>query len=199
MTQEKKKKSKNKKFSLKLSQNELTILLIGVKLLNEMIETVEIELDLEKEEFEVEDLIYKISELLPDEVIKSVEQATENIVDNFDNYPIVQISDLDNNDYSYPMYTVEEKLPLIKKAISENKALEIEYYSMEREDVNKRKIYPYGMKQMMNLYLLVAYCNWRQAIRVFRVDRIKSIKDTNEKFIKPDDFDIDKYLTGEIS
>ena len=41
---------------------------------------------------------------------------------------------------------------------------------------------------------MLAYCRLRQDIRLFALDRVKSLETTDESFEPPDDFDVDELL-----
>ena len=45
---------------------------------------------------------------------------------------------------------------------------------------------------------MVAYCRLRKAIRIFRLDRIRSFEVLTEHFERPSDFSVDRYITESL-
>ncbi len=74
-----------------------------------------------------------------------------------------------------------EKLSLIENAIEAQEALEIDYCSREREHT-KRKIYPHLLVLKQNLWYVYAYCTVRNAFRMFKLGRMRTIMRTGETF-----------------
>jgi predicted DNA-binding transcriptional regulator YafY len=57
-----------------------------------------------------------------------------------------------------------------------------------------RTIEPYGLMQHDGRWFAGAYCHLRRGPRLFRVDRIASIEQTNEYFRQPDGFDMKEFV-----
>ncbi len=64
--------------------------------------------------------------------------------------------------------------------------------------VTERKVDPYGLAKLGPWYV-VAYCHLRQDLRTFRVDRIRRIAPTEERFERPQGFDVYRYVTDAIA
>ena len=94
----------------------------------------------------LEEKLGKVNAEIADEIL-------EELINSF--LPEVHISDIGDDDYNYPMYSIEEKLPLIERAIEKQRVLEVEYYSMSREDINTRRIEPYYLQKRDNYYILI--------------------------------------------
>jgi len=188
----KKKEAPDERVFIDLPLNETVVLLVGAKLLNELVEAIEIEYP-EPSELVINDIVKKLLNILPDDVDEMTNNITQDILNSFFSAD-VHISDLEDDDYSYPMYSIDEKLPLIKKAVKDSHAIDIEYYYMEKEEVQKQHIYPYGMQKQGPFHLLVAYCPAVHEIKVFRIDRIKSLAADTEKFQRPENFNIESYI-----
>ena len=60
----------------------------------------------------------------------------------------------------------------------------------------ERTVRPYGLAYRGTSLYLIAHCDLRDAIRTFRVGRIKAIALLAEGYTIPDTFDLDQYLTG---
>lgn len=82
----------------------------------------------------------------------------------------------------------------LNEAIKEELNVHIKYYTFFRDDVTERTVSPYVMHFNDGTLYLVAYCHWREEIRMFRVDRIQEIELTDNSFRYPEDFSIEEYL-----
>ena len=65
---------------------------------------------------------------------------------------------------------------LINKAIKEKKKCYIEYYSKDKNNISKRTIHPYDLIVLGSEWGVAAYCEYKEEIRHFYINRIKSIK-----------------------
>lgn len=100
---------------------------------------------------------------------------------------------------SYKIDTLKTKLwennfYIIERSIVQRKTLEVEYYTLSRNKISKRLLDPYHLIYKKGAWYLIAYCHWREAIKIFRVDRIKSIKETKQTFLPQKDFSLTDYL-----
>lgn len=84
--------------------------------------------------------------------------------------------------FVYPMYSVDDKLPILEKSLLRHLSLEAQYYSVSRETVDKITIDPLVILQENGIWLLVAYCHQKRDILLFRVDRVKDLHETNREF-----------------
>lgn len=167
-----------------LSQDDVVVLLVGVKLLREMVESIEIN-DISQDE-RIEELIENLDEALPEDFKDMADEIVQDIL-----YAgLVENADAESG-YNLPMYAIEETMPILEHAITDRQSVDIEYYSMSREEVNQRKLNPFGIRKIGTFFWLAAYCHWRKEIRLFRVDRIKSIKPTTEPFEVPNGFSLE--------
>ena len=73
-------------------------------------------------------------------------------------------------------------LPIILKAISERKAVNITYFALYRHETSDRCIEPIGVFYLDTCWHLIAFCRVRKAIRDFRMDRISELVETTESF-----------------
>lgn len=74
--------------------------------------------------------------------------------------------------------------------------VEIGYRSGDR--LTERKVDPYGLAKIGPWYV-VAYCHLRQDMRTFRVDRIRWIRPTPERFARPEGFDAFRYVGASLA
>ena len=65
---------------------------------------------------------------------------------------------------------------LINKAIKDKRKCFIEYYSKNKEKISTRVIHPYDLILLGNEWGVAAYCELKEEIRHFYINRIKSIK-----------------------
>ena len=65
---------------------------------------------------------------------------------------------------------------LINKAIKEKRKCYIEYYSKDRKKLSTRIIYPYDLILLGSEWGVASYCEKKQEIRHFYINRIKQIK-----------------------
>ena len=67
-------------------------------------------------------------------------------------------------------------LNLINKAIKEKRKCIIEYYSKNEGNISKRIIHPYDLILLGNEWGVAAYCELKEEVRHFYINRIKEIK-----------------------
>ena len=67
-------------------------------------------------------------------------------------------------------------LNLINRAIKEKRKCLIEYYSKDEKNISKRIIHPYDLILLGNEWGVAAYCESKEEIRHFYINRIKSIE-----------------------
>jgi predicted DNA-binding transcriptional regulator YafY len=85
-------------------------------------------------------------------------------------------------------------LDTIQHSITENEKLKIKYQSRGEEQRTERIILPYAVYFSGAVWSTIAFCELRQEIREFRLDRIKELKLQYTHF-KPDkSFSIEHYL-----
>lgn len=65
---------------------------------------------------------------------------------------------------------------LINRAIKEKRKCLIEYYSKNEEKITNRTIHPYDLILLGNEWGVAAYCELKEEIRHFYINRIKSIE-----------------------
>ncbi len=184
---------------LRLSLDEAVILLIGVRLLGEMVESIEI--NGVSHETLIPSLVDKIGVVVPDDLSKMTQEIVEDIlVSNIEelagSHAGRQAQD-DEEEYPGPMYAIDTTLPVLVEAIEQAVTVDVTYYSMANEEVRRQRLDPYGIKQVGDLYWLVAYNHERSEKGVYRVDRIKDLAKTGMHFDRPAAFRIDEFFAGD--
>ncbi|MBI1269507.1 WYL domain-containing protein [bacterium] len=89
--------------------------------------------------------------------------------------------------FSYPMYPVEQKLPQLEKALLKHLSIQVDYYSVARETVDRINLDPLVILQEDGMWLVVAFCHERDDVLLFRADRMKDIEETGARFETPRD------------
>lgn len=74
-----------------------------------------------------------------------------------------------------------EKLSLIERAIEEREALVIDYFSREGERT-QRTVLPHLLVFKQNIWYVYAFCRKRNAFRLFKLGRMRSVLKTGEIF-----------------
>ena len=88
----------------------------------------------------------------------------------------------------------EEAFRHISEAILSRRVLKVTYYSFSRNATGERHLEPYHVLFKEGAWYLIAHCRTRQGIRLFRVDRIRSVEVTAETFQEPRNFDIKAFM-----
>lgn len=83
----------------------------------------------------------------------------------------------------------------IEEAASEQKSLEIEYDSIS-SGLGKRLVDPYFIVFRSRAFYFVAWCHWRKDFRTFRVDRIRSARLTDQRFVRQKGVSAQSYFEG---
>ena len=90
-------------------------------------------------------------------------------------------------------------LPLgISEAVQERRRIAIEYTSYHNE-VTQRQIEPYGIAGWNGHWYVVGHCCLRQAPRMFRMDRVRSVQFLSETFERAEDFDCREYIIKHLA
>ena len=90
-------------------------------------------------------------------------------------------------------HEISQRLAKIETAIFRRKTILFDYYTMERDDVGTRRVDPYQLLYQGSQFYLVGRSHERNAIRVFRLSRIKGkvgyATKAEHDFQRPADFD----------
>ncbi len=88
----------------------------------------------------------------------------------------------------------KEIIKQINDAVLKLRVIEIRYYSMSSKQETTRKVDPYKVWFFNGTLYLIGWCHVHDEIRMFVLDRIKLLHVTKERFMPPDDFDLDAYM-----
>jgi predicted DNA-binding transcriptional regulator YafY len=94
---------------------------------------------------------------------------------------------------------LSQRLSKIETAISRRKTIEFSYHTMERDDVSDRRVDPYHLVFRSGEFYLIGHSHERDAVRVFRLSRIKGkvsyASKAEHDFPPPEDFDRRDFAT----
>ena len=92
---------------------------------------------------------------------------------------------------------LSQRLSKIETAISRRKTIEFTYFTMERGEVEKRKVDPYHLVFRGGQFYLIGHAHEREAVRVFRLSRIQGkvgyASKAEHDFSPPENFDRRDY------
>ena len=88
----------------------------------------------------------------------------------------------------------KEIINRVNDAALNKKSIEMVYYTMSRKKESKRKVDPYKVWFFNGTFYLIGFCHKRKEIRIFALDRIKMLHQTNESFEVQEDFDFDGFV-----
>lgn len=85
-------------------------------------------------------------------------------------------------------------IDLLTKAITRARTVQMRYYSASRNAHRRREVNPYRLRYVDGALYLIGYCHWREDVRVFAVERIKSLTVTDHPYQMPLHFDVEAYV-----
>jgi len=80
-----------------------------------------------------------------------------------------------------------DTLALLQRATADRRSVEIDYYSYSTDESRTRTIDPYRVYATEGNWYVIGHCHSAGAERLFRVDRIRSARPTDESFDVPDE------------
>ena len=82
-------------------------------------------------------------------------------------------------------------LTAIMEAMTESRKIKIRYHKYTSSQADSLTLHPYAVKEFAKRWYLVTYCEEREALRVYGLDRIKALDITEDDFKMPAGFDVD--------
>jgi predicted DNA-binding transcriptional regulator YafY len=82
----------------------------------------------------------------------------------------------------------------INEAVMNCRVMEMRYYSLSSKRETTRRVDPYKVWFFNGTLYLIGWCHVHDDIRMFVLDRIRLLHVTDNRFIPPDDFDLDEYM-----
>lgn len=159
---------------LRLKEGEAVALFLGQKLLMQCKGT--------PLEGVVEKAMRKIRTLLPKEVDVSLGRAVEAVSFHVDPLRGQELE-------------MVERYRVLVRAVDKRRVVDLKYYSASRGVVTCRRIEPYHLRLVDGAWYCIGFCQKRQEVRTFAVDRIRELSITEEVFQIPGTFSIEEYLS----
>lgn len=90
--------------------------------------------------------------------------------------------------------THREIIDRVTRAIAEHRTVQMRYYTASRNVTSRREVDPYHLRYLSGALYLIAYDHRRREVRLFAVDRIRSLTLTDHPYQMPLGFDVDAYM-----
>lgn len=87
-----------------------------------------------------------------------------------------------------------QTIDLISQAIDKRRTAQIRYFSASRNNTGRREVDPYYLRFAGGGLYLIGHCHLRKEVRMFAVERIRSITLTDHPYQMPLDFKVDEYV-----
>ncbi|MFA5029098.1 MAG: WYL domain-containing protein, partial [Candidatus Methylomirabilota bacterium] len=91
-----------------------------------------------------------------------------------------------------------ETIDRLASAIGQHRTVQMRYFSASRNATTRREVDPYRLWYAQGGLYLVAFCHRRQEVRLFAVERIRSLAVTDHPFQLPLHFDLEAYVRDAI-
>lgn len=82
----------------------------------------------------------------------------------------------------------------VQQAIARHHVLDLHYHSGYNDAETRREVEPVGLYHYGMAWHLIGYCRTRQDYRDFRVDRIRELTDTGQRFARHERLSLQEYL-----
>ena len=82
----------------------------------------------------------------------------------------------------------------VMEAMTENLEVVMEYHKYTSEESETLTIWPHAVKEFAKRWYIIAYCKEREGLRVYGLDRVKSMEVTGKKFKMKSGFDVDELF-----
>ncbi|MGE0472799.1 MAG: helix-turn-helix transcriptional regulator [Nitrospirales bacterium] len=92
----------------------------------------------------------------------------------------------------------QEIITTLAKAIGKLHTVQMRYFSATRNQVTRREVNPYHLYYSHGALYLIGYCHLRKEVRMFAVERIKTVTSTDHPYQIPLDFDREDYVKDAI-
>lgn len=122
----------------------------------------------------------KLDNVLPDDLRQEVTRVRQSLV-------VGGLTRMDTRHWETAVHT-------LRRSIGERRSVRLLYRGFARQQDTERVVDPYALTLQWGLWYLVGHCHLRREMRTFRVDRIRSVTTTQERFTVPRDFSVREYL-----
>ena len=90
-------------------------------------------------------------------------------------------------------------IDLIYQAIDKRRTVQMRYYSASRDSTGRREDDPYRLWFAAGGLYLIAYCHLRKDVRLFAVERIRTITLTYHPYQMPLGFNVQEYVQDALN
>ena len=87
-------------------------------------------------------------------------------------------------------------LEKIRQAIASRRVVHMQYFSPSSGQFTERSIEPIGTVYYDNAWHIIAYCQWRQDYRDFRLERMSKLRLMSEAYSQHDHLSLEQYLAN---
>ncbi|MDR4482177.1 MAG: WYL domain-containing protein [Nitrospirales bacterium] len=94
--------------------------------------------------------------------------------------------------------THQNTIDTLMKATSKQRTVQMRYFSATRNQTTRREVSPYRLWYSQGALYLIGYCHSRKDVRMFAVERMKTVTPTNNPFQIPLDFNLEDYVKDAI-
>jgi predicted DNA-binding transcriptional regulator YafY len=122
----------------------------------------------------------KLDNVLPDDMRQEVARAQQRLV----------VGGLTARDYQ----PWEPMIHTLRQCIGDGQCARLVYHGISLDQETERVVEPYALTLQWGTWYLVGFCRLRDAVRTFRVDRIRAAQRLAERFSPPRDFVVQDYL-----
>lgn len=92
-----------------------------------------------------------------------------------------------------------ETIDQLARAITRHKVVEMRYYTASRDKTTRRKVDPYHIWYAAGALYLIGFCHVRRHVRMFAVDRIRSLTVTSHPCQLPLNFNVEDYVKDALT
>jgi predicted DNA-binding transcriptional regulator YafY len=82
----------------------------------------------------------------------------------------------------------------VNDAAVNKKSIEIVYFTQSRKKESRRRVDPYRIWFFNGTFYMIGFCHVRKEVRIFALDRIKMLSQTDAGFEIPEDFDLEEFM-----
>ncbi|MFL0194527.1 helix-turn-helix transcriptional regulator [Clostridium sp. WILCCON 0269] len=156
-----------------LSEEELKALLMVAKVFTEKVGFIY--------ERDLKSAVHKIKSLYVNK------NTNLNRVDTTGNFSIDSIGNIEN---------LEDKIYKISSSMTKGRSLNINYFSINKNNLTMRKVDPYDLIFKEGEWHVIGYCHMKDDVENFKLNRIKSLKVSNDIYMRPRTFSLKDYLNN---
>jgi predicted DNA-binding transcriptional regulator YafY len=85
-------------------------------------------------------------------------------------------------------------IDVLTRSITQKHTVQMRYYSASRNMTARREVDPYRLRYVDGGLYLIGYCHLRKDVRMFAVERIRSLSPTDHPYQMPLHFDLESYV-----